>query len=325
LEAWENLVKANQAAPRLNAADMNEVQKLAQRAVDLDPNYTAAWYRLADAYFQQANLGWAKDRLAALSRVRQLNDKALQLNPEFAPAYLSRVRLEMLWDLPEFGPEAALADARKSVELEPNDDRAHWTLGWVLFWLGRFDEATAAFATALRLNPHPDIFEPGWHAMALSAAGHYEQAIAEVETAIAANPNHPAGPALRGHVEAWAGRYADAAISYERAHALDPNSAFRVYYLAAIYDQLGRVGDAISLIENGPPHWRSVPEIRLWLALSYALAGRREQAAAEFAALRALAPKFTVAIERQLYPGFFAPQFLDRIVALSREYGAPEK
>src|SRR6516162_9068086 len=94
----------------------------------------------------------------------------------------------------------------------------------------------------------------------------------------------------------------DAAMSCERAHALDPNSAFRAYYLAAIYNQLGRVGDAISLLENGPPHWRSVPEIRLWLALSYALAGRKEQAAAEFTSLRALAPKFTVVIERQLYP-----------------------
>ena len=114
-------------------------------------------------------------------------------------------------------------------------------------------------------------------------------------------------------------------MSYERAHALDPNSAFRAYYLAAIYNQLGRVGDAISLLENGPPHWRSVPEIRLWLALSYALAGRKEQAAVEFAAFRAFAPKFTVVIERQLYPGFFTPQFLDRITARSREYGIPEK
>jgi tetratricopeptide (TPR) repeat protein len=179
-----------------------------------------------------------------------------------------RVRLEMLWELPEYDPEAALADARKAVELGPDDDFSHWTLGWVLFWLGRFDEATAEFATAMRLNPHPTIFEPGWHAMALSATGHYDAAIAEVEAAIVADPKHPAGSALRGHVEAWAGRSAEAAVSYERAHALDPNSAFRAYYLAAVYDQLGRVGDAITLLEKGPPQWQSIPEIRLWLALS---------------------------------------------------------
>ena len=114
-------------------------------------------------------------------------------------------------------------------------------------------------------------------------------------------------------------------MSYVRAHALDPNSAFRAYYLAAIYNQLGRVGDAISLLENGPPHWRSVPEIRLWLALSYALAGRKEQAAAKFAAFRALAPKWTLSTVQRNWSRYFTPQFFDRIAALSREQGIPEK
>ncbi len=40
LEAWEDVVKADQAFQRFNPADMNDAQKLAQRAVDLDPNYT---------------------------------------------------------------------------------------------------------------------------------------------------------------------------------------------------------------------------------------------------------------------------------------------
>ena len=161
--------------------------------------------------------------------------------------------------------------------------------------------------------------------MALSAAGHHEKAIAELDAAIAADPKNPLGPLYRGQVEAWAGHYAEAVTSFERARELDPDSALYALRLAAVYDQSGRVDDAISLLKKGPPHWRSHPNIRLWLAMSYALAGRREQAAAEFAALRALAPKFTVAIERQLAPGYFEPKFLNRIAALLREYGIPEK
>ena len=72
-------------------------------------------------------------------------------------------------DLPEYDPEAALVDARKSVDLGPNEDPSHWTLGLVLFLLGHFDEAAAEFATTLRLNPHPYIWEAGFHAVALSA------------------------------------------------------------------------------------------------------------------------------------------------------------
>jgi tetratricopeptide (TPR) repeat protein len=325
LEAWENLVKAGKAFGRFNPADMNEAQKLAQRAVDLDPNYTLAWNLLANTYFQQADFGWVTDRLAAFGRARQLDDKLLQLDPELASAYGLRARLEMHSELPEYDPEAALADARKGVELGPNDSNGLWTLGFVLSALRHFDEATVEFASALRLNPHPDIWESGSHAVALSAAGHHEQAIAEIEAAIAADPKNPLGPFYRGQVEAWAGHYADASRSFERARELDPDSALYAVRLAAVYDQLGRVDHAISLLERGPPHWRSHPNIRLWLATSYALAGRKEQAAAEFAAFRALALNYTVALERRLSPGYFEPKFLDRIAALSGEYGIPEK
>ena len=325
LEAWENLVKASQAYFRFSPADVSEAQKLAQRAVDLDPNYLAAWQVLAYTYFDQADLGWAQDRIAALGRARELDDKVLQLDPEFAGPYWLRARLELVPDLPEYDPEAALADARKSVELAPNDDPSHWTLGLVLFQLGHFDEATAEFATALRLNPHPYIWESGFHALALSATGHHKEAIAEIEGATAAQPRNPFGLVVRGRIEGFAGNYTNAAGWFERARELDPASSQYALFLAQIYDRLGRVGDAISLLENGPPQWRSVPGVRLWLGLSYALAGRKEPAAAAFAAFRALAPKVTLSTAQRNWSRYFGPQFSDRIAALSREYDIPEK
>jgi adenylate cyclase len=325
LEAWESLVKASQTYFRFNPADMSEAQKLAQRAVDLDPNYLAAWQFLAFTYFDQADLGWAQDRITALGRARQLDDKILQLDPEFAGPYWLRARLELLPDLPEYDPEAALADARKSVELGPNDDPSHWTLGLVLFQLGHFEEAIAEFATALRLNLHPYIWESGFHALALSATGHHKEAIAEIEGATVAQPKNPFGLVVRGRIEAFAGHYANAAGWFERAREIDPASSQYAIFLAQIYDRLGRVGDAISLLANGPPQWRSVPGVRLWLGLSYALAGRKEQAAAEFAAFRALAPKWTLSNTQRFWARYFTPQFSDRVLALSREYGIPEK
>jgi class 3 adenylate cyclase/TolB-like protein/Tfp pilus assembly protein PilF len=325
LEAWESLVKAHQALLHSTPADMMEAQKLAQRAVDLDPNYTQGWYYLAWAHLNQAENSWAKDRLAALGRARQLGDKVLQLDPEHAGAYNLRARLAMVADLPEYDPEAALADARKAVELGPNYDRSHWSLGSVLFRLGHFDEAASEFATALRLNPHPYFYESGSHAEALSATGHYEQAIAEIEAAFGAQPKTRMGLSYRGDIEELSGHYAKAAIWLERARELEPASSRPALSLAQVYDRLGRIDDAISLLEKGPPQWRNDPLVRLWLALSYALAGRRERAGAEFAAFRALAPKWTLSTTRRFWDRCFGPEFSDRIVALSREYGIPEK
>ena len=149
------------------------------------------------------------------------------------------------------------------------------------------------------------------------------RANAEIEGATAAQPKNPFGLIFRGRVEGFAGNYANAAGWFERARQLDPASSQYAVFLAQVYDRLGRPGDAVSLLENGPPQWRSVPAVRFWLGLSHALAGRKEQAAAEFATFRALAPKWTLSTTQRFWSRYFGPQFSDRVTALSREYGVP--
>jgi tetratricopeptide (TPR) repeat protein len=161
--------------------------------------------------------------------------------------------------------------------------------------------------------------------VALSATGHYKEAIAEIEREIAAQPKNPFALSFRGRVEAFAGNYANAARWFERAREVDPVSSQSAFFLAQVYDRLGRVDEAINVLENGPPQWRSVPAVRFWLGLSYALAGRKEHAAAEFAAFRALAPKWTLSTAKRLWARYLTPQFSDRIAALSRDYDIPEK
>ena len=161
--------------------------------------------------------------------------------------------------------------------------------------------------------------------MALSATGHHKEAIAEIEGASAAEPKNPFGLLFRGRIEAFAGDYANAARWLEQARDVDPASSQNALFLAQVYGQLGRIDEAIKVLEKGPPQWRRVPWVRLWLGLSYALGGRKEQAAAEFAAFRALAPKWTLSTAKRFWERYFTPQFADRIAALSREYGVAEK
>ena len=52
---------------------------------------------------------------------------------------------------------------------------------------------------------------------------------------------------------------------------------------------------------------------------------RKEEAAGEFAAFRALAPKWTLSTTQRYWSRYFTPQFFDRIAALARESGIPEK
>src|SRR5262249_32000137 len=141
----------------------------------------------------------------------------------------------------------------------------------------------------------------------------------------AAQPKAPFGVLCGGRMGGFAGNSAKAAGWFERAGEVDPSSSQNALFLAQVYDRLGRVDEAIRVLENGPPQWRSVPLVLLWLGLSCALGGRQENATAELAAFRALAPKWTLSTTKRFWARYYAPQFADRIAALSREYGIPEK
>ena len=46
-------------------------------------------------------------------------------------------------------PQAAIAEYRKALELDPNFAPAHWHLGWAYEQMGRFDEGVAEAQRAL--------------------------------------------------------------------------------------------------------------------------------------------------------------------------------
>lgn len=70
--------------------------------------------------------------------------RALEIDPEYAPASLSRTfgRFEKSIDL-----------AKKSISYDPVDSSAYANLGYSYYYAGRLDEAAAAFRRAISLNP----------------------------------------------------------------------------------------------------------------------------------------------------------------------------
>ena len=178
------------------------------------------------------------------------------------------------------------------------------------------------------LPPAPDDNTPAAYFQAglrLLQVGQLQAAEQCGRQALALDAHHADSLHLMGLLSLLAKQHAIAIEWFAEAIRQNPGVADYFFNLASALRQQGRVDEAISLLENGPPQWRSVPYVRFWLALSYALAGRKEQAAAEFTAFRAVAPKYTLAIERQLNVGSLTQEFLNQIVALSGEYGIPEK
>ena len=110
-----------------------------RRAVELAPRLGDVHLRLSQLYAMYSRMTEAADCL----------DRAADLRPRTANARLYRSDAQLLrGNIP-----AAEEFARQAVALDPAGEAAHGTLGGLLYAQGRFDEAAAAFETALRINP----------------------------------------------------------------------------------------------------------------------------------------------------------------------------
>jgi tetratricopeptide (TPR) repeat protein len=126
---------------------------VAERAAALKPDVSEHHRILGTLYGQLtpvdpvAGIGYAR-------KAREALERAIQLDPKSARAYLSRgVGNYYLPAAFGGGVERALADFRKAIELDPKSADAHLWLGLALRKANRGAEARAALMKARELNP----------------------------------------------------------------------------------------------------------------------------------------------------------------------------
>lgn len=78
-----------------------------------------------------------------------------------------------------------------------------------------------------------------------SEAGRYDEAVAKVREALAADPEIIEAHSRLGNIQTKAGRHLEAIAAYQRALALDPEHLLSTYNLALAYRSAGRIDEAI--------------------------------------------------------------------------------
>ena len=118
--------------------------------------------------------------------------KAIELQPDFADAYINRgVTHGKMGDL-----ERSLTDLSEGIHLNPNDPNGYYNRGTARYKLEDFDGATEDFTQVLRMNPNDaDVYF--LRAQAHEQAGHKQQAIEDYETFLQLSGN----PRAKAEVE----------------------------------------------------------------------------------------------------------------------------
>ena len=184
------------------------------------------------------------------ARARQMYERAMELDPEFAMAYVFlgyTYLFEWLygWSQDPRTMEQAFELAQKAIELDEASAYPYPLLSYIYLWKDRqHNLAVAAAEKAIALDPN---YQYGYSTLAeaLKFAGRPEEVIELMEKAMRLNPRRSASYLFQsGSAYYYMGRYEEALNHLKRAVTLSPNHYPTHSYLAAIYTELGREEEA---------------------------------------------------------------------------------
>ncbi len=137
-EAYRLYLLGKNLTMQRSVEDKQKAIEYLEQAIRLDPNFARGYAGLAFAY---------KDPEKAKAAV----EKALELDNNLSEAYAVRgsINLFKVWgDFPQ-----AEKDLLRAIELDPNNDLAHWLYGLLRGYQRRFDEAIREIETASAISP----------------------------------------------------------------------------------------------------------------------------------------------------------------------------
>jgi len=155
-----------------------------QQAIALDPKYAAAYARLSSNCLALAIQYAAADATAMIAEAHAAAAKALTLDPDLALAHLAHAQLLLSVDMDWAGAEA---EARRALQLAPNDARSQGMLATLLAARGQNARAAELVRQALASDPRSTY---RWRSLNiyLAALGRLDEAGQAIDQAIALQP-----------------------------------------------------------------------------------------------------------------------------------------
>jgi adenylate cyclase len=177
LEAYDLVLRARPAFQRPTRADNVEARALLRRAIQLDPNYAAAYAALAETYHVAVSWGWAEAPAAFLSRAEEMANKALSLSDTEVRARIVLGRIHIFYN--RFEP--AKTEMDRAIAINPNDAHGLAGRGNILMWLGQTDAAIEALELAQRIDPELNAIDRFALSLAYYSKRRYAAAIEQAE------------------------------------------------------------------------------------------------------------------------------------------------
>jgi TolB-like protein len=203
------------------------------KAVELDPDYAAAYAGLSESEFWLAAY---TDFGAGFQRALVAADKAIALAPNLADGYAARAQMRnnRLFDF-----VGAQADIEKAVAINPGDSHIQTRYAEVLLTVNRTVDAEAALSKAIQLDP---LSSEAWYRRAEIQLWHgqFASARGSIERALDTEPGNVRAQSVLSELELLQGRFPEALAA---AGKID-YEGWRLKYLAMAEHSLGHTRES---------------------------------------------------------------------------------
>jgi tetratricopeptide (TPR) repeat protein len=186
LEAYDLVLRGRAQLAGAGRRANVDARQMFQRAIELDANYADAYVELGRSYRIAVDQGWTMDPAGTLNRAETAARKAIELDDHNSRAHALLARVMVMRR--QF--ELAKTAARRALELNPSDAEGHYALGTVLLYTGEIAAAIEALLTAQAFSPDRDEYSTFHLALAYYVAGRYQDTVEFVEGFIGRGASH---------------------------------------------------------------------------------------------------------------------------------------
>jgi DNA-binding winged helix-turn-helix (wHTH) protein/TolB-like protein/Tfp pilus assembly protein PilF len=287
LEAYRLYLKGRNAWNKRTGDALQQAIEFFNQAIAIDPNYGDAYAGLADCYNMLVVYGRLPPK-EGFPKAKEAAMRALEIDESSAEAHTSMAFIRFRWDWdrtaterefqtairlkPAYAPahqwyssylvaverfDEAIAEAKRTEELEPLSFVASSHLGWIYYLSGDNDKAIEQCRKILELDPS-SFPARRYLGLAYEAKGMYPEAIAEFQTGVKLSGS-PLMLALLGHAYAASGKTAEAKQVLSDLQQVQEQRYVSPYTVAAIYTALGDQDQAFKWLDT------AVAEHDIWL------------------------------------------------------------
>src|SRR6516225_8398434 len=183
LAAYEYLLRGREFLSHPSRDKNDEAAALFQRAIDLDPNYAAAYAALGGSHFEAVVSGWTEFREDELDQAETLAQKALALDPSTTSAY----RLLAIINMYKRRYDLALGQIDRALEINPSEAEIYSQRGTILVWSGKAAEGLPWLEGALRFDRAHTLTAENL-CFAFYFLDRYDEAVEAADRALAGSP-----------------------------------------------------------------------------------------------------------------------------------------